>query len=923
MLTRIAGKRARRMMAWLMLGSVGMSAITGCSRQFWRQQADRDTYSAVTEKLNDPHWQVPRIDLTPDPRSRFYDPYDPDCQPLPPDDPAAHEFMHCVNGKRGYKSWHKLGTALSIENPHWLEPFGVAVQNADPVIGHSQVQLLKVTLPDSVELAYIHNRDYQSTIEDLYLSALQLTLERYSLGVRFLGTNGTEPGAGLATRTNATGVTSGTLNSNFGVSQALTSGGQIAVELANQTLWVFGSPGNSATSLSYSLTQPLLFGAGRKIALEALTQAERDVLYNARTLARFRQTLFAEVARSYLGLLLQRQSILNRENNLRQLGEQLEAQEAQDSRKPKLLNEILIRFPEGVQIPDGLKNNLKFDRGTLTWTGAMTETQQQDLLSLSDDEAYQAAVQQMIAFQQGSVVSLSAAQLKTNYNSTQNQLENSRRQYADQLDAFKLLLGLPPNVQLEIDETLLRPFELISRRLIDTEKVFRDLQLSRGLELLPEGGVGEDGELDTALLREYVKELIAARDELYNVGLKQVESDFEPVRQVLEFTADYWSASDAGRRYFSTEAERERVMADLERDLRLYRMSERDFALASSVLDSIKRLTEGATKESIVGKLDTNGNGLIEPTELPEEWQYLQNPGRGELKGSFSPDDIVQLIRDGAFSLREAFLRTAQSLQVVQAGLRVEAIALNRFSLTPGAELPDIEEVVRIGLEQRHDLMNARAEVMDARRQVEIAANALEAGLDIRIQGDQNLGGGSGSSNYRAGIAFTTPLDQINERNSYNTTLVNYQRARRRYMLLEDQVKQNIRQAWRQITVQQKRIEVDRQTVRIAALQYDNASLAALGANQTNALNLLNALNSVLNAQDGLIGDWVTYENNRLNVFRDMGIMEIDRRGVWIDGFYQQMDGVQSSEMPEGSMINPPNSTSEIIVPPLPEPINQ
>ena len=441
MLTRIAGKRARRMMAWLMLGSVGMSAITGCSRQFWRQQADRDTYSAVTEKLNDPHWQVPRIDLTPDPRSRFYDPYDPDCQPLPPDDPAAHEFMHCVNGKRGYKSWHKLGTALSIENPHWLEPFGVAVQNADPVIGHSQVQLLKVTLPDSVELAYIHNRDYQSTIEDLYLSALQLTLERYSLGVRFLGTNGTEPGAGLATRTNATGVTSGTLNSNFGVSQALTSGGQIAVELANQTLWVFGSPGNSATSLSYSLTQPLLFGAGRKIALEALTQAERDVLYNARTLARFRQTLFAEVARSYLGLLLQRQSILNRENNLRQLGEQLEAQEAQDSRKPKLLNEILIRFPEGVQIPDGLKNNLKFDRGTLTWTGAMTETQQQDLLSLSDDEAYQAAVQQMIAFQQGSVVSLSAAQLKTNYNSTQNQLENSRRQYADQLDAFKLLWG--------------------------------------------------------------------------------------------------------------------------------------------------------------------------------------------------------------------------------------------------------------------------------------------------------------------------------------------------------------------------------------------------------------------------------------------------------------------------------------------------
>lgn len=116
---------------------MGTSGLSGCSRQFWRKQAQSDTYSAVTEKLNNPHWALPRINLTPDPRSRFYDPHDPDCEPLLPDDPAAHEYMHCVNGRLGYKNWHKLGTAMSIENPQWLEPFGIAVQNADPVIGHS------------------------------------------------------------------------------------------------------------------------------------------------------------------------------------------------------------------------------------------------------------------------------------------------------------------------------------------------------------------------------------------------------------------------------------------------------------------------------------------------------------------------------------------------------------------------------------------------------------------------------------------------------------------------------------------------------------------------------------------------------------------------------------------------------------------
>jgi hypothetical protein len=97
----------------------------GCSRAFWRSQADMDVYHLLDAKTLDPRWDLPRLDLTPDPRSRFCDPYDPDKEPLPPDDPSAHEYMHCVYGMRGYKNWHKFGDAMSIENPHWLESFGV------------------------------------------------------------------------------------------------------------------------------------------------------------------------------------------------------------------------------------------------------------------------------------------------------------------------------------------------------------------------------------------------------------------------------------------------------------------------------------------------------------------------------------------------------------------------------------------------------------------------------------------------------------------------------------------------------------------------------------------------------------------------------------------------------------------------------
>jgi hypothetical protein len=64
----------------------------GCSRAFWRKQADRDSYNVIAEKMTDPRWVLPRVDVTPDVRSRFFDPYDLDKPPLPPDDPAAHEY---------------------------------------------------------------------------------------------------------------------------------------------------------------------------------------------------------------------------------------------------------------------------------------------------------------------------------------------------------------------------------------------------------------------------------------------------------------------------------------------------------------------------------------------------------------------------------------------------------------------------------------------------------------------------------------------------------------------------------------------------------------------------------------------------------------------------------------------------------------
>ena len=915
MLNRIMRRTTRRRLVLMLAGLTGISSISGCSRQFWRTQADRDSYAAIGEKVNDAHWEIPRYEVNPDSRSRFYDPYDPDKPPLPPDDPTAHEFMHSVNGRKGYKNWHKLGVSFSLGNPQWLSSYGLYPEGVDPVQAHSKLQLLKVSLPAAMDLASIHSREYQTSIEDLYLSALSLTAERFKLGVRYLGTGKSEPTVDLVGSTNASGTAKAALATPFGMSQALPTGGQIAVDIANSVTWVFSGNGSqsSAPSLGYSLTQPLLFQAGRKIALESLTQSERSVLYDVRTLARFRQSLFTQITSGYLNLLLQRQNILNTENNIRLLEEQLEAQQVRDTRVPGVVNAALDNF-QNLQIPADLQGQLSYDGNWLKWRGDLTEAQERQVLSLSADVDYQSAAMELIDFKKQQTTSLSYLQLLDSLNQSLTGLATSKRLLADQQDSFKLTLGLPPNMTLEVDETLLKPFELISWDLINLETDLRKIQKDIGERLLPKLSVADGGPgPELSAVRDYLTALAGARDSLQEIGIEQLRRDFEPLNRLMERTQADVTKFEPGERYFRTAEERQELEARLTKDLRLFRLAEREFAFGSGLLTMLQQLVQFESQEQLLKALDKDGSGKLERMELPEAWGDLPRSGDRNAADAYTVQEFLIEVASGARDIRDKYLlRMSQSLEVLQASLRVEQLALVPFSLDQTMRIPDLEEVVALGLEYRHDLMNARAAVMDKRRQVEIQANRLEAGLDVTFRGTQGLNpDGRGNTNHSAGVQFTTPLDQVLERNGYRQSIVEFQRARRSYMDQEDRVKQSIRQSWRQIQVQEYRIQVDRTAVRNAAVQYDSASLQAQGAQQGNALSLQNALGSVLRSQNQLASDWVTYETNRLNIFRDMGIMEIDPRGVWTDRFYLQMQSATAET------VNSPAATPDV-VPPVP-----
>lgn len=882
---------------------------TGCSRRFWRLQAENDTYDAIAEKMNNPHWQLPRIGLSADPRSRFHDPYDPDCAPLPPDDPTAHCYMHCADGKTGYKHWGDFGGTATVENPHWLEPYGVLMQGGNPVDAHGQVVIPNLNLRDSLELTYIHSRDYQTQLENVYLTGLALTGQRYLLNTRFsLG----GPGFGGALYNffgSNNGVETHRLQNGLGLQQALPSGGQFAVSVLNNLFWTPGN-GISATGLAWQISQPLLEGAGRKVRMEVLVQAERDLLYAVRDMARFRQTIFANVADSYLAIQAQSQSIRNQENNIRQLTSEIEIGLSKDRQRPNRVSEPLAVFPPGAVIPPALENKLRWDEesGTLFWTGDMSADEEQQLLAISDDERFQASAQQLIRWRANQGISLSTLQLITQRNSNQNRLEGARRALADLLDAYKIVLGLPPDIDITLDDAFLAPFELIDRDLItmiDELKAFQEAYGARILQI-------ELEPLDDASrghLTDYVTEIIDWGKRIDTEALGLVEQDFIPIRNLLAATETDLEGQP-GKRGFDSQEERDRVIRDVAKDLNFFRIVEGDFNLVAGAAKVLQQFLKAGSAEKWLLELDTDGDNLLSAAEIPRE--LVEVPGYNKSRyfdedQPIGPEMLSLLVRDSAMNIREELLAVAQNIQVVQAGLRVEVIALNPFEIEGITGIPSLEETVRLGLANRHDLMNSRAEVMDARRAVEVAANRLKALMDLNVGGGVGLGGADTTDDVNVSLDFKAPLDQVLERNAYNTALVAYQRARRAYMADEDAVKLAIRRSWRQLQVSRQRLEIDRQTVRNAALEYDSSRL---NPNQNNSLSLVRALDSVLDAQESLVGDWVSYESNRLNIFRDMGIMRVNQDGVWEDSFYLQdgpgvLDTLPPAEVLDEELLPP------------------
>src|SRR5690606_10293752 len=140
----------------------------------------------------------------------------------------------------------------------------------------------------AVQLALLHSDAYQNQLETLYLSALDVSAERFRFDTQFFGGFSTFFTTQHDTRSGSSSTLEvGTYSSRGNRWQAerlFATGAELTVGLANSIVWQFAGPDTetATTLLDFSLVQPLLRGAGRDRVLETLTISERALLANVR-----------------------------------------------------------------------------------------------------------------------------------------------------------------------------------------------------------------------------------------------------------------------------------------------------------------------------------------------------------------------------------------------------------------------------------------------------------------------------------------------------------------------------------------------------------------------------------------------------------------------------------------------------------------
>ena len=175
-----------------------------------------------------------------------------------------------------------------------------------------------LSLDDAMEAGISYGRDYLSQRERVFISALDLTLARWRLTPIFnINGNGLRTGdsRNAQVQQNLTQLVSTNTMAHTrtaGVNWLSMTGARVSADFTQDFLRLMtGNRSLNESDIAVSVVQPFLKGGGTTVTMEALTQEERDLLYDLRGFATFRRSFIVGVVSDYYNVLQARDQIQN------------------------------------------------------------------------------------------------------------------------------------------------------------------------------------------------------------------------------------------------------------------------------------------------------------------------------------------------------------------------------------------------------------------------------------------------------------------------------------------------------------------------------------------------------------------------------------------------------------------------------------
>lgn len=198
----------------------------------------------------------------------------------------------------------------------------------------------------------------------------------------------------------------------------------------------------------------------------------------------------------------------------------------------------------------------------------------------------------------------------------------------------------------------------------------------------------------------------------------------------------------------------------------------------------------------------------------------------------------------------------------------------------------DEHKAIAVAFSTRPDVLTEQARFRDAQRDVEIAANRFLPFLDVTVgtatpstpQRDFTRMQFEDTTRFAA-LNLRYELDQTDNRDAYRLAMINAERAQRNLSEFMDQVRLDVRRAYRELIQSRRSYELQIKSVELARRRRSLTYLEQQ-AGRASARDALDAEDALRQAQNGLTNALVSYTTTRLAFLGMLGLLSVDETGV-------------------------------------------